>query len=237
MVQYALPDANGLALVGWTESAGDGDGDCFDELDEGFGAGRGSGSGPDDATTYWESTAEGAGNFLHTQLEDVTDPVIHTGHKYRGRNRKDSANGRQIDLTIRLDQQLVTKASQTFTNIDNVWTTREDTLSEAEAGTISNYTQLQFRTSVLEVGGGSPREGWESAHEFECPDAGGPSYYHGLKVQGEGELALCDVGSHPLRIRKGGTTYGIELVETNDPNASRVRIKTPAGIKAIRKYT
>ncbi|GAH66116.1 unnamed protein product, partial [marine sediment metagenome] len=63
------------------------------------------------------------------------------------------------------------------------------------------------------------------------------AYYHGLKVQGEGELALCDVGSHPLRMRKGGTTYGIELVETDDPNASRIRVKTGAGIKAIRKYT
>lgn len=63
------------------------------------------------------------------------------------------------------------------------------------------------------------------------------AYYPGLKVQGEGELALCDVGTNPLRIRKGGVTYGIELVETNDPNASRIRIKTGAGIKAIRKYT
>lgn len=63
------------------------------------------------------------------------------------------------------------------------------------------------------------------------------SYYRGLKVQGEGELALCDVGNNPLRIRKGGVTYGIELVDTNDPNASRIRIKVGAGIKAIRKYT
>ena len=65
----------------------------------------------------------------------------------------------------------------------------------------------------------------------------GVVYYHGLKVQGVGELALCDVGSHPLRIRKGGVTYGIELVAIDDPNASPLRIKTPAGIKAIRKYT
>jgi len=65
----------------------------------------------------------------------------------------------------------------------------------------------------------------------------GGVYYHGLKVQGVGELALCDVGTHPLRIRKGGTTYGIELVATDDPNASVIRIKTGAGIKAIRKYT
>jgi len=66
------------------------------------------------------------------------------------------------------------------------------------------------------------------------PSAG---YYHGLKVQGVGELALCDVGSNSLRIRKGGITYGIELVATDDPNASTIRVKTGVGIKAIRKYT
>ena len=63
------------------------------------------------------------------------------------------------------------------------------------------------------------------------------AYYHGLKVQGVGELALCDVGNSPLRIRKGGVTYGMELVDISDPNASAIRIKTGAGIKAIRKYT
>lgn len=62
------------------------------------------------------------------------------------------------------------------------------------------------------------------------------TYYHGLEVQGVGELALCDVGTHPLRIRKGGITYGLELVAVDDPNASRMRIKTPSGIKAIKKY-
>ena len=66
-----------------------------------------------------------------------------------------------------------------------------------------------------------------------------PSYYHGLKVQGESaELALCDVGTpFALRIRKGVTTYGIELVATDDANASRIRINTGVGIKALRLYT
>jgi len=63
------------------------------------------------------------------------------------------------------------------------------------------------------------------------------AYYHGLKVETVGELALCDVGNHPLRMRKGGVTYGIELVAVDDPNASRIRVETGAGLKAIRKYT
>jgi len=86
---------------------------------------------------------------------------------------------------------------------------------------------------------GSTWTSW-TAQDFMFEDWGeaiAAAYYHGLKVQGEGELALCDVGSHPLRIRKGGTTYGIELVAVDDPNASRIRLKTSAGTKAIRKYT
>jgi len=63
----------------------------------------------------------------------------------------------------------------------------------------------------------------------------GASYYQGLSVQGIGELALCAVGDSPLRIHKG-TTYGIALVATDDPNASAVRIQTPAGIKALREW-
>ena len=39
----------------------------------------------------------------------------------------------------------------------------------------------------------------------------------------------------PLRIRKGSTTYGIVLVDTTDSNASKIRIKTSSGIKALRK--
>jgi hypothetical protein len=39
-----------------------------------------------------------------------------------------------------------------------------------------------------------------------------------------------------LRIRKGNTTYGIILVDPTDPNASKILINTPAGIKALRRF-
>ena len=40
----------------------------------------------------------------------------------------------------------------------------------------------------------------------------------------------------PLRILKGGSTYGIVLVATTDANASPLRIQTSSGVKALRKY-
>lgn len=168
MAQYGLPISDDSTSF-WAEGTGDGDGDAFDELDEGFGAGRGSGSGPDDATTYWLTTNE-ASNTLQTGLSSITDPRVGTGHVYRSRNRKDASGGRQIDCTISLRDNAVLRASEVFANIDNTWTTRSDSLSEAEANLIINYPILSIRSFLEEVGGGSPRIGWESAHEFECPD-------------------------------------------------------------------
>lgn len=39
----------------------------------------------------------------------------------------------------------------------------------------------------------------------------------------------------PLRIFKNGNTYGVALVDVSDPNASKARINTSGGIKALRK--
>lgn len=75
------------------------------------------------------------------------------------------------------------------------------------------------------------------AVEWNVTYSEAPAYYHGLSVQGEGELALCDAGSNPLRVGKSGVVYGIELVDVSDPNASRIRVRTGSGVKALRKYT
>ncbi|GAG68261.1 unnamed protein product, partial [marine sediment metagenome] len=112
----------------------------------------------------------------------------------------------------------------------------------------NNYLALLFIAKVQETVKKAVFHSWNFAageiqnHEHAAKihityTDGASAYYHGLKVQGEGELALCDVDTNPLRIRKGGTTYGLELVATDDPNASRIRVKTGAGVKAIRKYS
>jgi len=37
----------------------------------------------------------------------------------------------------------------------------------------------------------------------------------------------------PLRIQKNGTTYGVGLVDVSDPKASKMRIETSTGVKAL----
>lgn len=73
-----------------------------------------------------------------------------------------------------------------------------------------------------------------------------PTQFAGLRVWHSGAVvSLCLVatadapagmGASP-RVRKGGTTYAVYLVETSDPDASPVRIRTSAGTKAARRLT
>ena len=75
---------------------------------------------------------------------------------------------------------------------------------------------------------------------------GFPTQYSGFKIQRTGgtiELCLVAEADAPsgmggvLKIRKGGVTYALYLVETSDGNASPVRIRTTTGTKAVRLKT
>lgn len=181
MAQYALPTSD-ITVTNWAEAVGDGDGDAFDELDEGFGAGRGSGSGPD-TSTYWGTTLE-TSNTLRCGISSITDPAVSTGHTVRIHCRKDNSGGRQLDLVF-----ILRDADTIFTDIGNTdlpafWATYTHSLSGAEADSIDGYATLDIEVQIIENGGGTPRLGWFTAMEFECPDAsgGGGGFAHSQGV-------------------------------------------------------
>lgn len=179
MSQWGLPNANS-GTTNWTQGAGDGDADWFDELAEGFGAGRGSGAGPDDTTTAWISPQSPVNEQIKTALSSVTDPQSSSGHVVRTRNRKSSASGVQIDIIIYLFEGATQRATASFAAVNEVFTTRVINLSAAEADAITNYGNLIVVTEADAVGGGANRRGNESAHELEVPNApggGGNPYY------------------------------------------------------------
>lgn len=73
-----------------------------------------------------------------------------------------------------------------------------------------------------------------------------PAQYDGLRVNvTSGIVSLCLVAEADapsgmggvVKFRKSGTTYAVYLVETTDPNASPVRVRTTTGVKAIRLKT
>ena len=172
MAQYALPISDDFSQ-GASEGAGNANGVAWDELDEGFGAGRGSGSGPDDATTYWILDPDVAPNAqILANLSGVTDPNSSDSHIVRTRNRKSAAAGQQHDVLLRLRQggtDIVNSAN--MPNISEVWQTRTITLTAAQADSITDYSNLKIASIFNQVGGGADRNGNESAYEFECPDA------------------------------------------------------------------
>jgi hypothetical protein len=107
------------------------------------------------------------------------------------------------------------------------------------------YT-LSFTSSTQNV--------WTVVFSSEPPGGGNPTYGKfdnfswsvgppandiGLRAyDGTGTIKIaCEVGTatSPLRISKNGTTYGILLVATNDTTASKIRIPTSSGVKAVMK--
>lgn len=87
-----------------------------------------------------------------------------------------------------------------------------------------------------------PYVGWEL-----LPDPGSfPTQFFGLKAYYQGavkDLCLVAEADAPsgmggvLKVHKGGTNYAVYLVETTDPDASPVYVRTSTGVKAIREKT
>jgi hypothetical protein len=74
--------------------------------------------------------------------------------------------------------------------------------------------------------------GWLAAGTFVILDIG-------LRIWDGEEIVRIAVdyasAEHPLRIHKNGTNYGIILVDPSDPSASRIRIMTGTGVKALKR--
>jgi hypothetical protein len=177
MAQYALPTSDNTNQF-YTQGAGDGDGSYFDELDEGFGAGRGTGSGPDDATTYWTNLSSDGNGILITNGNAITDPSVNTGHIGRARHRKSATSGKQLDFTIHVTNAGLTPiASATATAFDTTtWTTHSVTLTSGNVDTFradGRYASPIVYSQSAWVGGGASRSAHVSAQEFECPEAAG----------------------------------------------------------------
>lgn len=163
MVQLANPTF-GASLGGWSEGAGDGDVDAWDELDEGFPS--------DDATTYWSSPTNADNDALRVGISPVTDPGVSTGHLVRVRCRNGAGGSRQVDLTIRLFDVSVQICEDTSnTDIGTAWTTFTYNLTGAEADAIVNYNNLRIEVEIDTPGGGSGSNLDCSTMQFECPDA------------------------------------------------------------------
>ncbi len=124
------------------------------------------------------------------------------------------------------------------TNASGAWV-----LESLPNGNFSNYYQgtsiavepgpdKRVHISVIQL---DPTGAWgQLIHLFQsdCIDIG-------LRVyDGNATRTICaepGAPTSPLRIAKNGTTYGIVLVDPGNANASRVRIETSSGTKALKR--
>ena len=141
MPQYARPsaDTNNVSFVNEANSAAN----LYLSIDE---------SSANDSD-YIVSAKNPANNVFVTKLSSVDDPLVDTGHVITIRYKKDVAvNAETIDLLVELWEEYANETSmgthivnQTFSNISSSWTNSNITLSNTQAGTITDYANLALR--------------------------------------------------------------------------------------------
>lgn len=165
MAQFALPtsDLDNTGVWGTTP--------LWSKIEEGV-------ASADGTVITADGTPTSAEPFT-VDLGTVTDPAVATGHIIRAHWAKDSTGGADYDLVIELREGYVSEASQgtlrataTFgPEAGATLQTDSYTLSAAEANSISDYSDLQFRIYAQKNGGGANRNVQIDAVELEVPDA------------------------------------------------------------------
>jgi hypothetical protein len=142
MPQFARPSADIANPGGWTTHTG-GTTNLYATINE---------VTPDD-TTYIQSPAGPANAVYVTKLSAVVAPGVTSGHWIRMRTSASLDNQQSITITQELRQGYVNEsnqgtliASQTRSGITSTtWTTSAYNLTAAEAGAITDYSNLYFR--------------------------------------------------------------------------------------------
>ena len=146
MAQFGRPSAD--TTIGTYTDQGGGSTNIYTTIDE---------VSPSDAD-YIKSVLAPSSAAYVTKLSTLEDPVSSSGHVVRYRYAKNAAGGAQIDLTVELRQGYVNEGTPgtlikqwSHTNISETMTTQAQTLSGAEADSITDYTDLYLRFVANQV--------------------------------------------------------------------------------------
>jgi hypothetical protein len=162
MTQYARPASDISNAGSWSPSTGT---DLFAVIDE-------AATNDSDYVTV-DGGMVGAAKTFEVALGAVTDPEVDTGHKLVVR-ANDAAGVGAVDLTFILKQGSTTIASsgtQTMSSAPANYTT---TLSDAEAASITDYSDLRIHVSGVDNMGMDATMSVFQAF-FECPNALAPA--------------------------------------------------------------
>jgi hypothetical protein len=125
-----------------------------------------------DDADYNESVSNPISDTFEVSLSNVAAPPVNTGHAMHYRYGKSAASGKRIDFLVSLRQGASTViAQQTHTDVGSGFTSGILTLTEAEAGNITDYSDLRIRIIATSVGGGAGRTGRISWAQLQVPDS------------------------------------------------------------------
>ena len=172
MAQYARPDGDDNNDGEWETEAGN-DFDLYAEINEAVA----------DDSDFVTKVGDGANNYTVTfTLGNVTDPSSSSDHKVVVRALGDDGGmgmGGGPDLRIDLLEGSTSRANWTIeagSGTDDLTTSAKtfdgNTLSTSEANSITDYTDLKLKLTLVTNGTGGETLKVFQAY-FECPDAGG----------------------------------------------------------------
>jgi hypothetical protein len=151
----------------------------------------------------------------------------------RVRSRKSASAGHTIDHVVTLVQGTTTIATQTVANIDEVWTTRVFTLSEAERNAVTNWGDVRVRVSRVGTtggAGGTRRSLDVSWIELEAPDATTLTYTGNATAN----LPILTTSSSTVAIAPRTATSGVTLPKLlSDSGATVSEPFTSADVTAV----
>lgn len=174
---------------------------------------------PDDSDYALSPTASGDQGF-EVGLSDVSDPQVSDNHVLRYRYRRAAGSFQIVDLDVELRQGNTVIAGWSHINIGTSWVTAERTLTQAQADSITNYTNLRLRfTSTRDiVFGGTARISWA---ELKVPLAIGNVTFPSSLWTGDFEI----------RTSKDG--YEMEVTPVTISGDAVVNVTLNPGIKLV----
>ena len=206
MAQFVRPIAD-LDNTGlWTTTP------LWSKIDDSVGSG--------DADFISSDASPVSGEMFTVDGSTVTDPVSSIDHILRIRSSK-TAGGANNDVVVELRQGYTSEASQgtliaTLTGLvtTDVPTTFTLTLSAAQANSITNYADLQFRCWMAKNGGGASSQGFIYDVELEVPNAGSQTYDESISFSANSTVATSNIAT-----LIGDTTLNLASQIANANNA------------------
>ncbi len=173
-----------------------------------------------DDTDYAVSPTANGDQGFEVGLSNVADPQASDNHLVRYRYRRTTGQFETVDLDVELRQGGVVIASWSHINIDTAWVTAERTLTQAQADSITNYTnlRLRFMSSRDVVFGGTARISWA---ELEVPLAIGNVTFPTSLWTGDFEIRASKQG------------YAVEVTPVTISGDTVVNVTLVPGIKLV----